>query len=172
MATETGVSGLSDLYKLLQTLPAVAEGNVMRGGLRAGLRVIQKEAQALVAIDEQDLRNSLRIRLLRRSVKRGWVRMQLVAGGRSAPNSHWVEYGTASYYAGKGRSVGRPYKIKPKKAGALLFGGKVREVVTHPGARPKPYMRPAIDRRQADAIAATAAYLRRRIPVELKKARR
>ncbi|MGQ3001292.1 MAG: HK97-gp10 family putative phage morphogenesis protein [Hydrogenophaga sp.] len=170
MAIETGVSGLAELYKVMQALPAVVEGNVMRGALRAGLRVVQKEAEVLVPEKELDLRKSLRIRLMRRSLKRGWVRMQLVAGGKDAPNAHWAEFGTASYYVGKGRSVRRPYKIQPKKAGALLFGGKVREVVTHPGARPQPYMRPAIDRRQGDALAATVAYLRRRIPIELKKA--
>jgi HK97 gp10 family phage protein len=170
------VSGLSELDAILKSLPAKVEGNVMRGALRAGQVVLLKAAQdALVsqgAVDSGALLKSLRIRQAVRSKKFGWVRVNLIAGNKEAWYSHLVEYGTASYYSGQGRTVGKPYKIKPKKSGALLFGGKVREEVTHPGIRPRPFMRRAVDGSSKAAIEATVAYIRRRLPKEVAKAGR
>jgi HK97 gp10 family phage protein len=172
----TNVTGLKELDAILKSLPAKVEGNVMRGALRAGQVVLLKAAQdALVsqgAVDSGALLKSLRIRQAVRSKKFGWVRMNLIAGNKEAWYSHMVEYGTASYYSGQGRTVGKPYKIKPKKGGALLFGGKVREEVTHPGIRPRPFMRRAVDGSSKAAIDATVAYIRRRLPKEVAKAGR
>jgi HK97 gp10 family phage protein len=169
--TETSVTGLADLDRILKTLPAKVEGNVMRGALRAGQKVIMEEAKALVPVDQGALRDSIRIQFRRRRRKRGWVRMHLVAGNEAAWYASLIEFGTASYYTGKGSSVGKPYKIKPKKQpGALLFGGKVREEVTHPGIRPRPFMRPAVDKAQGRALDAVGDYIRKRLPREVKKA--
>lgn len=178
MATDLQfVKGLKELDAVLKTLPAKVEGNVMAGALRAGQRIIQKGAQeelrAQGSVDSGALLRSLRIRQAVKSKKFGWVRMNLIAGDKVAWYPHLVEYGTASYYTGQGKSVRKPYKIKPKKGGklgALLFNGKVLEEVTHPGARPRPFMRRAVDKHQQAAIDATVAYLRKRIPKEVKKA--
>lgn len=172
MATtsETRVDGLAELHKLLLSLPATVEGAVMRGALRAGQKVFMDAAKAAVPVDDGALRDSIKINFRRRSQKFGVVRMHLTAGGKTAWYAHFVEYGTASFYTGTGRSKRKPYKIKPKKKGALLFGGKVRETVTHPGIKPQPFMRPAFDAHNLQAIAATAAYIRKRLPKELKKA--
>lgn len=164
------VKGLDELDKILQTLPANIEGNVMRGALREGQKVFLAEARALVPVEDGDLRDSLRIVTARKSRKFGWIRVHLKAGNKTAWYAHLVKFGTASYYTGKGRTVGKPYKIKPRPGKkALLFGGKVREVVTHSGIKPSPFMRRAVDRGQGRAIAATVAYLRRRIPREVKR---
>ena len=169
--TETAVTGLAELDKILKTLPAKVEGSVMRGALRAGQKVIMEEAKGMVPVDQGDLRDSIRIQFRRKSLKRGWVRMHLVAGNAKAWYANLIEFGTASYYTGKGKSVRKPYQIKPKKQpGALLFGGKVRETVTHPGIRPRPFMRPAVDKAQGRALDAVGDYIRRRLPREVKKA--
>lgn len=176
MATEyQNVSGLKELDAILKTLPAKVEGNVMRGALRAGQKVLLQGAQAELlaagAVDSGELLRSLRIRQAVRSKKFGWVRMNLIAGNKQAWYAHLLEYGTASYYTGRGRSIRKPYKIKPKKQpGALLFGGVVREEVTHPGIKPRPFMRNTADRYSRGAIDAVAAYLRKRVPAEAKKA--
>ena len=47
--------------------------------------------------------------------------------------------------------------------------GLLREVVDHPGARPKPFMRPAFDGKAQAAIEAMAEYIRNRIPREFKR---
>lgn len=172
---ETHIAGLADLHKLLQELPAKVEGNVMRGALRAGQKVVADEAKsqldAMGAVDSGDLKNSVRVQFRGKSLKRGWVQVNVVAGNKAAWYSHLVEYGTASYYTGNGSTVGKPYKIVSKKGklGALLFGGQVREEVTHPGIRPRPFMRRAVDVAQGPALQAVEAYIRTRLPKEFKK---
>lgn len=173
MATETRIEGMAELHKLLQGLPAKVEGNVMRGALRAGQKVFMEAAKAAVPVDKGALRDSIKISFRARSQKHGVVRMHLQAGGKTAWYAHIIEYGTASYYTGKGRTVGKPYTIKPKegsKVGALFFGGVMREAVQHPGIKPRPFMRPAVDGYSQQAIDATANYIRTRLPKELKKA--
>ncbi len=168
--TETHISGLSDLHRLLQGLPAKVEGNVMRGALRAGQRVIQTEVQAQVPVDSGALRDSIKIKFKPGSQRYGWVRMHLTAGNKTAWYAHLLEYGTASYYTGSGgRSKRKPYKIKPGQASGLFFGGKYASEVMHPGIRPQPYMRPGFDRAQQPALDAVVAYIRTRLPKELEK---
>lgn len=171
MATETRVEGLAELHRLLQTLPAIVEGSVMRGALRAGLTEVRKEVMGLVPYDEGDLLKSVRIRFRRRSQKHGVIRMHLTAGDKKAWYAGLLEYGTGQFYAGSGgRSKRRAYKIKPKKQpGALLFGGKLREEVTHPGIRPNPFMRRGFDQAQQRAIDRIKRYISTRLPRELKK---
>lgn len=176
-STTTGVTGLKELDAILKSLPAKVEGNVMRGALRAGqtvlLKAAQSELQSMGAVDSGSLMKSLRIRQATRSKKFGWVRLRLIAGNKDAWYSNLVEYGTASYYQGKGSTVGKPYKIKPKKGGklgALMFNGKVLEEVTHPGIKPRPFMRRAVDKSSQAAIDATVAYIRKRLPKEVAKA--
>jgi HK97 gp10 family phage protein len=167
----THIAGLSELHKLLQELPSKVEGNIMRGALRAGQKVVEAEVKARVPVDDGDLRDSVRIRFHSRSQKFGWVRMHLTAGSAKAWYARLVEYGTASYYTGHGKSVGRPYEIKPtRREGALYFGGVIREKVIHPGIRPQSYMRSGFDAAQQPALDAVVAYLRMRIPKEFKKA--
>lgn len=174
MATETRIEGLSELYKTLQSLPAKVEGNVMRGALRAALTEVRKEVQAEVPVDAGDLRKSVRIRFRSRSQKFGVVRMNLIAGDKVAWYAGLIEFGTGQFYAGSGgRSKRKAYKIKPKKKpGALLFGGKVRQEVTHPGIKPNPFMRRAFDQSQARALETMKRYIATRLPRELKKAGR
>lgn len=171
MAETTHIAGLADLHKMLQQLPGKVEGNIMRGALRAGMKEFQAVALRHVPVDDGALRDSIKIKFRSRSQKHGWVRMQLVAGNKAAWYSHLIEYGTASFYTGKGKSNRKPYTIKPKKReGALFFGGVVRAEVTHPGIRPQPFMRPAADAGQGPALDATVKYIRTRLPKEFKKA--
>lgn len=169
MADALQIQGLAALKKQLDTLPAKIEANVMRGAMRAGLRVIQQGAQAEMPVRTGALAKSLRIRAKRRSVKYGWVRLELVAGNKTAWYSHLVEYGTASYYTGSGRTVGKPYEIRPAGAKSLFFAGLARDLVVHPGAKPQPFMRPAFDKYAEPAMAAVVQYLQTRIPKELAK---
>lgn len=189
---ETHIAGLADLHKLLQELPAKVEGNVMRGALRAGQKVVADEVKsqldAMGAVDSGALKNSVHVLFRRKSLKRGWVQVNVVAGGSDAWYAHLVEYGTATYYAGKGKTVGRPYVISASDkdgkrfgsrekrrinhggaAQALFFQGKMVEKVVHPGSRPKPFMRRAVDVAQGPALQAVEAYIRTRLPKEFKK---
>lgn len=174
MAEMVSVSGLKELDDLLKQLPVNIEKNVLRGAMRAGQKVIADTAKANLrkegAIDTGELEKSIRIRFKRKSEKFGWVRAFVFAGNEKAYYAHWVEYGTASYYVGSGRTVGQPYEITPKVAGSLFLGGAFRESVMHPGAKPKPFMRPAVDQSYNAAIDAVVQYMQKRIPKEMKKA--
>jgi HK97 gp10 family phage protein len=165
------IDGLKELYALLQDLPTKVEKNVMRGALRRGQTVFRDAAKALITDRTGALSKSVRIRFKTKSEKRGWIRSHLIAGSKDAYYAHIVEFGSASYYTGKGKTVGKPYTIKGKNGRALLIaGGNPVSSVTHPGARPKPFMRPAFDANNQRAINETAAYIRDRLPKEIKKA--
>ena len=148
------IEGLEALYKQLQELPAKIEQNVMRGALRAGQKTFLERARAGVPVKSGDLRNSLRIKT---SSRRGHVTATLIAGDKKAFYAHMVERGTAAHF------------IKPKKRKSLFFAGLAREVVHHPGAQKKPFMRPAFDQGNREALEATAEYIRDRLPKEFNK---
>ena len=157
MASSVEIRGLAELHKTLQELPAKIERNVLRGGLRAGAKVMESAAKAQVPVKHGDLRSSIRVSM-RTSSKTGTVRAQIKAGNKKAWYAHLVEFGTARHW------------IKPKSRKSLFFAGLAKEVIDHPGARPKPFMRPAFDGKWRAAIDAMADYIRTRLPKEFKKA--
>ena len=182
------ITGLKELDALLKSLPAKIEGNVMRGALRAGQKVMLDGAKLnLSSITKQDtglLAKSLRIRFERKSQKYGWLRSHLVAGSQDAYYAHMVEFGTAAHYISikKEARPGRMTRRGEKKfgistinemvnRGSLVIGGQfVGASVAHPGSKPKPFMRRTFDTYNVPAINASVEYIRKRLPKELKKA--
>jgi HK97 gp10 family phage protein len=142
------VKGLADLNKFLQQLPAKVEQSVLRGALRAGANVVMAEAKANVPVASGQLRDGLKIST---SSRRGRVTAKVKATGKHAHIAPWLEYGTAAH------------KITAKKGKGLFFGGLFVKGVQHPGSRPKPFMRPALDGRAQDAVVAAAQYMKRRL---------
>lgn len=165
----TQVAGLDELKKILLSLPAKIEKQVTQRALSAGARVLRDLAKENAPQDQGQLVNSIRVALDRKAVKAGVVRMKVIAGGKKAFHAHFVEYGTASYYAGTGRTVGAPYKIEAKLSKGLSFGGLLVQQVEHPGVKPQPFMRPAWDAGNAKALAATVAYFQKHIPLAVQK---
>lgn len=167
MASSVEIRGLAELNKALQELPAKVERNVLRGGLRAGAKVMEAEAarlcpEGLPTLDSVkrgarrgELKRSIRITM---RASKSTVRAQLKAGNKVAWYAHLVEFGTARHW------------IKPKSRKSLFIAGLMKEVVDHPGARPKPFMRPAFDGKWRAAIDAMADYIRTRLPKEFRKA--
>ncbi len=161
--TEFKVEGLAELQKMLDDLPANIEKNIMRGGLRAGAKVVQEEAQRVCPVGSGNLpkgeisgslKNSIRISM---KVRKGKVQAFVKAGDKVAFYAHMVEYGTASHL------------IKPRDRKSLFLAGLFKEVIKHPGATKKPFMRPALDNKAQDAIDTMADYIRERIPKEIEK---
>ncbi len=142
------VKGLADLNKFLQQLPAKVEQSVLRGALRAGANVVMAEAKANVPVDSGQLRDGLKVST---NSRRGRVTAKVKATGKHAFIAPWLEYGTAAH------------KITAKKGKGLFFGGLFVKGVQHPGSRPKPFMRPALDGRAQDAVVAAAQYMKRRL---------
>lgn len=140
------VNGLAELQKFLDQLPAKIERNIMRGALRAGAKVIEKEAKTNIHSISGELRDSLKIRTgSRRGTVTATIRSRLFY-------ARFVEYGT------------RPHRITSETA--LAFGKTLTRSVDHPGAQPHPFMRPALDSRAQDAIVAAAEYIKKRLTKE------
>lgn len=161
--SETTVKGLADLQKVLDTLPAKIESNIMRGAMRAGSNVIMKESKQRVPVAPPNQENQRlyggRTGLLRDSIKvstnvrNGRVTASVKAGGKDkkggdAYYAHFVEWGT------------KPHVIKAKYGRMLAIGVAM---VNHPGARPKPFMRPALDTQTGRALQAVREYIRTRL---------
>ena len=161
--TDIEVKGLSDLQKLLDELPARIEANVVRGGLRAAAKVIRDEARRLCPVGENlpkghksgALRDSIRVSM---SSKHGAITASIKAGGKNnVYYAHMVEYGTAHHL------------IKPRNRKSLFIAGLFKEVIDHPGAQKKPFMRPALDSKVDEAIRTFAEYVRNRLDAEVAK---
>lgn len=144
------INGLAALQQALETLPTKVEGNMLRGALRAGAKVIATEAQRTSAFADRtgELRKSIRVSARLRG---GKATASIKAGGKKAWYAHIVERGA------------KPHLIKPKQRKSLFLAGVLREVVHHPGATARPYMRPAMDGQAQAAVEAAASYLRGRL---------
>jgi HK97 gp10 family phage protein len=130
---EVVVSGLSDLQKLLNTLPAKIEKNVMRGALRAGMKPVAIDARANAPKDTGLMAKDLKIST---RASRGEITVKLKATGKHAHIAHFAEYG-----------------VKPHKIG----GGM------HPGYDGNPFMRPALDQNAAEVLVAAGNYIKNRL---------
>lgn len=142
------VKGLSELQEFLDKLPAKIEANIMRSALRAGANVVKEEAKANVPVASGLLRNGLKVST---NSRRGVVTAKVKATGKHAYLARWVEYGTAAH------------KILPKESKSLFFGGVFLQGIEHPGQRPKPFMRPALDSRAQAALVAVAEGIKKRL---------
>lgn len=178
MANElVNVKGLKELDEVLKTLPAQIQQNVMRGAIRAGLNEIKSIAQDNLTANDNvmtgALRKSIKVTFSRTSTRYGWMRGHLKAGDKKAWYSHIIEFGSGSYYTGTGpKSKRKPYEIRPRNHKSLFFAGLMREVIVHPGVKPTPFMRPAMDAGHKRAIERFAEYFSKRLPKEVKKAQK
>lgn len=153
MSTNTvSVKGLAELQAFLNQLPAKLEANVLRSALRAGARQVQQEARRLVPIKSGRLRAGIKIST---SSRRGKVTAKVKTTGKHAYLAPWLEYGT------------RPHVIKPgKRRRALAINGRVVTAIDHPGAQPKPFMRPALDTQARAAVLAVGNAIKKRLSVK------
>jgi len=165
VANEVNVAGFKDLQKFLNTLAPKIERNILRAALSKGARVVRDEAKTLVPValpNEENrklygghagaLRNSLRVGSRARG---GKVTAYIRAGGKKKGAdtyyAHWVEYGTRTHFINS-------------KSGYLRINGRwVKAPVTHPGAKAKPFLRPALDSRASDALRAVGNFIKHRL---------
>lgn len=186
------VKGLSELQAFLDALPAKMEQNVMRGAMRAGAMPIRDEARRTAPIAAPSTRNrkeynaylgalrdSIRVSVKARG---GRVTASVKAGGKAKGGvvvywAGWAEYGTRPHFISvrdeakpgrKTRNGWRGLSIRTLNRmaarGSLRIGQNfVGASVTHPGARPRPYMRPALDRQATNAVLRAGEYIKSRL---------
>ncbi|WP_066723566.1 hypothetical protein [Sphingomonas pituitosa] len=158
------VKGADVVARYLANLPAEIEAKLLRGAGRAAGAVVKEEAQARALSAE--VRDDV---VLRSSSRDGRIVVKVtVKPGWGYSLGVWQEWGTAAHFISvaedqrQGRSIGRINKLS--KEGSLVIGGQfVGATIYHPGARPHPFLRPALDMRGSDAIAAAQAYINARI---------
>jgi hypothetical protein len=146
------VKGQIELERFFDEVPGRIQKNILRGAMRAGAQELRDAAQ------ENLRRNG--------SVKTGKLLMGLEVGtrvngdvvtgyvrttGEHAFIGPLLEYGT------------RPHTITAKNKGLLFFGGLFAKNVRHPGFRPKPFMRPAVDTSGAAVLNASSEYFEGRM---------
>jgi hypothetical protein len=157
------VKGSADVKRFLAAIPAVLETKVLRGAARAAANVVAEEAK-LRSIS-QAVTNAITVR---GRTKDGRIVAKVQVVGKGSYLAPWLEYGTAPHLisvsdkAREGRSVNRINRLA--REGSLVIGGQfVGESVQHPGARAHPFLRPALDSQEVEAIAAAQSYINARI---------
>ncbi len=148
MADDQHIKGLAELNKFLQEVPVKVEKNVLRGALRAGMKVVQPVAKANALKASGLYAAGLKVGT---RAKGGKVWAYLRATGPHAYLGRWIEFGT------------RAHNIAAKGKGWLSFGGIFAKAVRHPGTKPHPHMRPALDGQATAAVVAAAEYMKKRL---------
>ena len=146
--SEVHVKGLADLQKYLDQLAPKLEANVMRNALRAGMKEIQPVAAQNINNVSGLLAKGLKIKT---STRRGVAKATLVTTGKHAFIAKWVEFGTAAH------------NIAARNGGSLFFRGLFTKLAFHPGSRPKPFLRPALDQQSQAAVIAAGNYIKKRL---------
>jgi hypothetical protein len=162
------IKGRSAVSAFLARSPEQLVDRVLRGAARAGGKVIADSAKDRSVSD--DVANAIIVKLKREdhriivriTVRPGWMMARAI----------WLEHGTAPHFITvaddqrKGLSIARINdKVGEARGdGSLVIGGKfVGTTVFHPGARPFPFLRPALDLSRDDAVRAAQQYINARV---------
>lgn len=158
------VTGKTAVKRYFSAVPTALIEKVLPGAARAGGKVIADEAE--LRCESDIVRKAIVTRVKREGTL---ITVKVGVKGRWANAvGNWLEYGTDGHFISvddsqrQGRSVNRINRLA--KAGSLVISGQfVGNTVWHPGARPYPFLRPALDLRQDEAIAAAQGYINARL---------
>lgn len=153
----------SGVKQFFAKLPGDIERKLLRGAGKAAAKVIADEARDRSISPEVSAAIKTKV-----TASEGQVIAKVQVRGPGAYIAPWLEYGTTGHFISVdesqrgGRSVSRINK-QAKEAGdahSLVIGGNfVGSTVYHPGARPHPFLRPALDVKGGAAIAAAQGYI-------------
>jgi hypothetical protein len=136
---------------------------LLRGAARAAAKVVAEEAKSRSISSE--VAGAIKVAT---RTDEGRIVALVQVKGDGAYIAPWLEYGTAPHFISvddsqrQGMSVGRVNKSL--KEGSLIINGQfVGSTVFHPGARPFPFLRPALDAKEREAIAAAQTYINARV---------
>lgn len=178
--TTITTKGFKELDDFLKQLPVKLQTNVMRGMISAAGRVYRDEARTNVNSISGDLAKSIRVstridrkaRAVTGKVKAGATKKN--PGGFVA---HFVEFGTQPHFIKVPEDEKRINYRRSRKLGvvtreslstinrrSLKIGSNfIGPTVMHPGAKPKPFLRPAFDTKSRAAIKKAGEYVKRRL---------
>lgn len=157
------VRGRSEVKQFFAAVAGEIEQKLLQGAGRVAAKVIAAEAKERCV--SSAVRGAIKTKV---TAKDGQVLAKVQVRGKGAYIAPWLEYGTAPHFISvddsqrQGMSVRRINKLE--KAGSLVIGGQhVGSTVYHPGARPHPFLRPALDVKASAAIAAAQGYINSRV---------
>lgn len=159
------INGLAELQKRLEEVPAKIEKNILRSGLRAGMKEVLPEARRNIRSRSGLLAKGLKIGSGGRG---GRVFAYMRARGKHGFIAKWLEFGTKAHWIeNKQKTKKRPGRIE-KLAMRIGAGDFVRGTIPHPGISegPKAFMRPALEAKAAAAVQAMAEHMRERLATE------
>lgn len=177
--TEIRVKGLDELQKFLDQFAVNVQNNIMRGALRAGMKVVKDKAKMSIENQSGELASGLRVYT---RIREGIIRASLVTGGYHGYVAMWVEFGTRPHLikvqeeekkinyrlsAKRGKLVRESMTTVNRRV--LMIGNNfVGPVIKHPGAKPKPFLRPALDTEGTRAVVAAGNYIKMRLENQYK----
>lgn len=154
----------------LRQLPDLLVTRILPGAARAGATLIADDAKARLGDRRAStgkgqgkvlIADSVKVRVRTRDYK---IRARIFMDGPGAYVGPWLEYGTEPHFISidpevrAGITARRVnYRVKrgnyDLKATLIINGKPVGRTVYHDGARPFPFLRPALDTRRDDAVA-------------------
>lgn len=156
--------GKSEVQRYMAGLPEEIVSKMLVGAGRAGGKVIAEEAKERVI--SQDVADNIIVRTKREDT-RVVVKIRVKSGFANSIGN-WLEWGTAPHFISvddsqrQGKSVARINALA--REGTLVINGRfVGDTVYHPGARPHPFLRPALDLKEGEAISMAQSYINARV---------
>ncbi|USA39624.1 HK97 gp10 family phage protein [Pelagerythrobacter marinus] len=160
------VEGLKQLDAYLSALPKNMQTGAYRAGLTAAARVIRDEARLRAPRKSGKMAKAIRSGSPRRNEDGSFSISVALRGNDHAFLGLFFEYGVAPHYITAGGAPMSARKLTQAArregssdvaTGALKIGGNyVTGAVLHPGIRPHPFLRPALDIKADEAVKAFA----------------
>lgn len=143
-------TGLTELGRVLDSMPPKMEKNVTSRAMRAGAKLVQEEAINNLAKSTRTGELARGIKVRARS-KGGRVSVFVRTTGKHSYIAHWLEWGVKAHTIGARRGTGGRFVAGIR---GLAFLGIFRTVVHHPGftAESTRFMRPALDSKAVAAV--------------------
>lgn len=166
----TRLKGGPELLAFLEAFPAKLQKGALKSAMIAGARVVRDEARANVPSKSGLLRKAIKTSSPR-AFTGGAASVKVKLLGKHSHLGHWMEYGVAPHFIAAGSSDMSARRLtKAAMRGDLvgdvatqslkINGQFVTGAVLHPGFAAKPFLRPALDRKQVEVINAIGERLR------------
>lgn len=161
------VRGKAEVRGFIRRIP-VELPKVLRGAARAAANVVADEARERT--QSHEVRGAIKVATAKGDG--GTIIAKVQVKGPGSYLAPWEEYGTRPHLISvdesqrNGMSIGRINRLanEPGSNHSLVIGGNfVGQTVLHPGARPHPFLRPALDVKGPEAIAEAQAYINARV---------
>lgn len=136
--------GFAELDAKLRALPNAVAGELLKDAVRAGGTVIRDEARRRAPRKTGTLVKYLRVRILRG--RRGSGVTARIGTSARAFYAMWLELGARPHLIANKQKSGK--RVLANSEAGVIYG----KVAAHPGVKPRPFLRPALDAKGPEAV--------------------